>query len=270
MPAKNGFIFDQQSDMDFLRSVHLLRLATIHHLAALASGPSGQGRSYTRTARRTAKLSQHGYLEPIKKPPRKVFYTLGKEGMAALVQLGYAPEEILHRQPHEKDLKDLFFNHFLHIKDTQVKLLLQTRGTPLRIAEWREDHGLYSHVTIQEEKNGKKANVRLPIRPDAFFVIQDTTRPEGEDSMAFVLEADQSQERHEVLRNKVKGYVNYYEQDLAFDQWGYELFRVLIVTKTPERATNLRTSLQPLIPDKLRAHYLFTDLEALTLDMLIS
>jgi Replication-relaxation len=256
--------------MDFIRTVYLLRLATINHLAVLSSGPKGAGRSYTRTAKRTAKLAERGYLEPIKKPPRKVFYTLGREGMAALVQSGYAPEEFLERQPREKELKDLFFNHFLHIKDTQVKLLLQTRGTPLRIAEWREDHGLYGHVTIQEEKNGKHVQVRLPIRPDAFFVIQDTTRPEGEDSMAFVLEADQSQERHEILRNKVKGYVNYYAQDLAFDQWGYGFFRVLIVTKTAERATNLRNSLQSLIPPELRHHYLFTSLEALTLDMLIA
>jgi hypothetical protein len=268
MPAKNGFILTE-GDISHLRDVHLLRLATIDHLAALSSGPKGAGRSYTSTQKRTAKLAERGYLDPVTRPPYKTLYALGKEGMAALVELGHAPEELLEKRPRHAELRPLFLEHLILIKNIQTRLLLLTRGTPRNIALWREDHGLHDAVTIEEKQGERAASVRIPIRPDALFVLHDRTRPEGKQRLPFVLEADRSTESHERLRTKIKGYVHYYQHNLAFPKWGYKFFRVLIVTKSAERADNLRQSLQPLIPRELRPHYLFTPLEALSLDTLL-
>jgi Replication-relaxation len=268
MPAKDGFLLTE-GDIDYLRSVYLLRLATIDHLAALSSGSKGQARSYTRTQRRTAKLAAHGYLDALTRPPRKTLYALGKEGMAVLVELGYAPEELLAKRPRHQELKDLFLNHFLLVKNIQVKILLLLRGTSIRLVKWIEGEELYDAVTIQENQGQKSVAVRIPVRPDAFFVIQDTTRPEGKNLIPFTLEADRGTESHERLRTKIKGYVHYFQQDLAFKKWGFQFFRVFTVTETAARAHNLRNDLQDLIPSPLRPHYLFTGIETLTLNTLI-
>jgi Replication-relaxation len=268
MPAKNGFVLTD-GDINHLRDVHYLGLASIDNLAALSPGSLGRARSYTSTQKRTAKLAERGYLDSVTRPPYKTLYALGKEGIATLVELGHAPEELLDKRPRHTELRPLFLEHLILIKNIQTKLLLLTRSSPRNIALWREDHGLYDAVTIHEQQGEKATTVRIPIRPDALFVLHDTTRPQGKNLLPFVLEADRSTESHERLRTKIKGYVHYYQHNLAFQKWGYKFFRVLTVTKTPERAANLRDSLQPLIPPELRPHYLFTPLEALSLDALL-
>jgi hypothetical protein len=273
MLAKKGFRLTDD-DIHYLRSTHLLRLATIEHLAELSILYDGQitARSYTRTQKRTAKLAARRYLEALPKlegPTSKTLYALGQEGIDALVELGYAPPEILERRPRHKELKPLFLRHFMLMKEVQVKLLLQCRSSSISIPIWDESHSRYDYVTTQEHKGNRTISIRRPVRPDAFFVIRDAARPEDENEIACVLEADRSQERHEILRDKVKAYVAYYQQELAFEKWGYEFFQVLVVTPTDERAKELREDLQKLIPAQLRPHYLFTGIEALSLNMLI-
>ena len=264
MPAKNGFLLTCD-DIDFLRAVHSLRVATIDHLAAL-SWKQGQTRSYTRTQKRTAKLAIHGYLEPLTKRPHKMLYALGREGVEVLVELGYVSEEFRGRRPREKELKDLFLDHLMMVKGIQVMLMTLVRGTPIRVERWSEGPELYDFVTIHGEET------RIPIRPDALFVLRDARRPEGKDTMAFVLEADRSTENHERIRTKIKGYVSYADQNRAREKWRLlsKYFRVLIVTRTAARAENLDAGLQPLIPAQLRSHYVFTTLEDQLGDVLLS
>jgi hypothetical protein len=150
-----------------------------------------------------------------------------------------------------------------------VKLLLQCLGTSISIPIWDESHSRYDRVTTQEHRGNKTISIRRPVRPDAFFVIRDEDRPEEENEIACVLEADRSEERHEVLRDKIKAYVAYCQQELALEKWGYEFFQVLVVTPTDQRANELREDLQKIIPAQLRPHYLFTGVKALSLDMLI-
>ena len=262
MPAKDGFILTPD-DIEYVRNVYLLRMATIDHLAALTN------RSYTRTQKRTAKLEARGYLDALTRPPRKTFYALGKEGVAALVEAGHAPEELLDKRPRHKELKDLFLDHLLMVKDIQVKLMIGTRGTAIRIVTWIEGEDLYDSVTIQDKQGQKNVALRIPVRPDAFFVLQDTSRPEGKNLLPVVLEADRSTESHDRMRTKIKGYVHYFHQDLAIKKWGFKFFRVLTVTRTAARAHNLRNELQDLLPSQVRPHYLFAGMEALTLETLI-
>jgi hypothetical protein len=264
MPAKNGFLLTP-SDLNYLRSIYTLRLATIDHLAAL-SGLYGPTRSYTRTQKRTRKLAAHGFLKAVTKPPRKTLYALGPEGIEALVHLGEAPETLRTKRPRETELKDLFIAHFTMVKDIQVTIMTALAGTVLRMERWNEGPALYDSVIVHGEEK------RIPVRPDAAFVLRDTSRPEGKNTIAFVLEADRSTESHDRIRTKIKGYLAYADQGRAKDKWqlASKYFRVLVVTRTATRADNLRSDLQPLIPSQLRSHYVFTTLDALTLDMLLS
>lgn len=264
MPAKSGFVLTSD-DIEYLRSVYLLRVASIDHLAAL-SWRRGQSRSYTRTQKRTAKLAVRGYLNPLTKPPGKRLYALGREGVEALVELGYAPEELWSRRRREKELKPLFLDHLISVKDIQVMLIALARGTSLRIERWSEGAELYDSIVIPGEEQ------RIPVRPDALFVLQDASRPEGKNTMSFVLEADRSTESHERIRTKIRGYLAYADQGRAREKWrlASKYFRVLVVTRTAVRANNLRNDLQSAIPAQLRSHYLFTDMAGLTGDLLLT
>jgi Replication-relaxation len=76
---------------------------------------------------------------------------------------------------------------------------------------------------------------RYPVRPDALFVIRDASRPEGQNTLTYVLEADRHTEHHEPLRKKMRAYVQYVQEDK--NKWGCKYFRVIIVTEKPtERA----------------------------------
>ena len=67
--------------------------------------------------------------------------------------------------------------------------------------------------------------VQVPGRPDAWFMLQDTSRPEGKNKLHFFLEADRSTMSHARMEAKVKGYVQYYQQGLHTRKYpGHEIF----------------------------------------------
>jgi hypothetical protein len=264
MPAtKDGFLLTPL-DLEYLRAVYLLRVGTINHLAALTN------RSYTRTQKRAAKLETRGYLAALTRPPRKILYALGPEGVAALVEIGYVPDALLEKRIRTKELKDLFLQHLMLVKDVQVKLITQARGTSIEIARWDEGEQINDSVMIEEKRKEKSALVKIPVRPDAFFVLRDAARPEGKNLAPFVLEADRSTEGHETLRTKLKGYIHFILQDRVYGKWGFKRFHVLIVTENAKRADNLQNELLKLVPPEFRSRFLIvTTLDVLTLDALV-
>src|ERR1022692_880264 len=121
MPAKDdGFQFID-GDIEIINRVHELRLAHIGHLAALT------GRSEKALARRLLKLQEHGYLSCITRRPQKHLYVVGGEGLAVLVETGFAPKEILDHRPRHSELKEMWLKHFLLVVDVHVKLILGAR-----------------------------------------------------------------------------------------------------------------------------------------------
>ena len=75
MPAKNGFEL-QDSDIELLRFVYELRIATIDHLAALS------GRSVRALWGRLHKLRERRYLTSVARFMQKQVYAIGSRGQA--------------------------------------------------------------------------------------------------------------------------------------------------------------------------------------------
>jgi DNA-binding Lrp family transcriptional regulator len=259
MPGKNSFQFAER-DIEILHHVHQLRLAHITHIALLT------GRSEKALARRLLKLQVHGYLSRITRRPEKLLYVVGGQGLAVLVETGFAPEEVLNHRPRHSELKEIWLKHFLLVVDVHVRLILGSRTGSTRIIQWKEGQALWDRVTFREQG----ADVTLPVRPDAFFALRDVSRPEGKNTLYFFLEADRSTMAHSRMESKLKAYVQYFQKGLHTRKHvGVKLFQVLTITETPQRAQSLAAAMKEVIPAQAQRWYHFMPLSKLSLEALL-
>lgn len=259
MPAKDGFQFID-GDIDILHWVHDLRLAHIGHLCALT------GRSEKALSRRLLKLREHRYIACIARRPQKHLYVVGNEGTPALIEAGFAADDLRAHRPRHFELKELWLKHFLLVVDAHVKLILAARSSTVRIIQWREGPALWDRVTFLDQ--GRE--VTAPVRPDGFFALRDTARPEGKNTLYFFLEADRSTMSHSRIEAKIRAYVNYFQQGLHGKKYpGVKLFQVLVLTQTAARAENLAAALRAVIPAGAQRWYHFLPLERLSLEALL-
>jgi len=152
------------------------------------------------------------------------------------------------------ELKELFLKHEMLIVDHHILFTLAGKTSPLRLVDWQEGRGLFDSVVIANTEGAK----RLPVRPDAFFTIEDTRRGEGGNRFHFFLEIDRSTMPHASFKEKIHAYWQYREQGLHAKKWGIKSFRVLTVTLTGARARNLRDLAATILPEGARKHFLFT------------
>ena len=111
----------------------------------------------------------------------------------------------------------------------------------------------------------------IPVRPDAYFVLKHSGRPDGRNKFHVFLEADRSTMSHQRMAAKIEGYVAYYERRLHAKRYpGMHSFIVATVTETRSRAEELQKDLHPLIPHPAsRGAYLFIPFEDLSLATLL-
>jgi hypothetical protein len=191
---------------------------------------------------------------------------VGSEGMPVLVEAGFAPPELLAHRPRHSELKEIWLKHFLLVVDVHVKLILQARAGTVRLIRWKEGPALWDHVTFREQ--GRE--VTLPVRPDAFLILRDLTRPEGKNTLYFFLEADRSTMSHNRMESKLKAYVQYFQQGLHTRKHaGVKLFQVLTVTETPQRAQSLAAAMKDVIPAQAQRWYHFIPLSKLSVEALL-
>ncbi len=217
------------SDIELFSYLDELGLAHLDHLALLA------GRSYKKVQERLSKLYDHGYVARIAPPLQKHIYTLAKRGIAALVERGLAPAEQLNRRLRHHELKPLFLDHALMITDIHVRLMLENTSGK-KLVRWKEGKELFDKIEALVDDHYEE----IPIRPDAFFTVEDTQRPPGQNRSHFFLEADRSTMSHDRMRRKYLGYWEYLTSGAYTKKYGFRSFRVMTVTLTEERAENLR------------------------------
>ena len=107
---------------------------------------------------------------------------------------------------------------------------------------------------------------RMPVRPDAFFSLEDSRRPAGSNRAHFFLEADRSSEIHLKFGNKIRAYWHYLQQGLHVQKFGIKNFRVLTVTLTHERAKNLSKQAEEMLPKGAWKYFLFTSSKHFSLE----
>ncbi len=256
-PTSAGFEFTER-DAEIVHYVHQLRVATLDHLAELTN------RSYKTLERRVPKLRDERYLHRLKPRPHKGLYIVGPQGMSVLVRGGYAPHDLAGKRRREPEWKDLTIPHALFAAGIHTKLLLLSRRSPIKLADWQHDSAeLWD--TVETSRDGK-----LSVRPDAYFVLQHTGRPAGKTKLHFFLEADVGTMSHKRIESKITAYAAYHEQQRHVAKFGMDYFQVAIVTQTPARAKNLKAELYPAMSAAQRRAYHIIPFEELTLDPLLT
>jgi hypothetical protein len=258
MPAKNGFAF-QDSDIELLHAVYQLRIATIDHLAALS------GRSVRALWGRLHKLKERRYLTTVARFMQKQVYAISSEAKPVLVEHGYAPRDFAERRLRHNELTEIGIRHSLFVADIHARMMLLTRTGPIRLIHWQEGSTLWDSVIPRRD------DPAIPIRPDAYFILEHRERSGRKNKFHVFLEADRSTMSHERMASKIAGYVAYYEQAGYRQKYrGMRAFIVATVTQTRERAEELRKDLHPLIPHAAsRDAYLFLPFKELTLVSLL-
>jgi len=170
--------------------------------------------------RRLRKLFDHGLLDrivpPVSRGRPEVLYTLGPEGRRIVAEeLGVEVGSLRWKRP--KNLE-----HLLSLNNFRLSLEEAAGRTPG-----------YSLL-------GWEGNLRIEVRPgvrlvpDAFFCLRT---PKGK--AFFFLEVDRSTEAGRRIERKMELYQAYRKRGGFRRDFGFENFRVLIVTSGPKRIGRL-------------------------------
>lgn len=246
-------------DCEIIRLIHRHRFLRSDQLWLLIDGSRQQ------MLRRLQLLFHHGYLE---RPLAQInsYYRSGSRYLA--YGLGRKGEQLLEQQlgitvdTAEKDLAvgQLFIDHTLMVADVMVAIELACRKhNGIRLLY--EDELMLPvarqpfqwQVTIQ---SGEK----LGVVPDRVFALDLAGKDGQPDRAYFFLEADRGTmpvKRHSLLQTsffrKLLAYEGTWAQDIHQRKLGISRFRVLTVTKSPQRVKSLIAACREL----KRGHGLF-------------
>ncbi len=151
--------------------------------------------------------------------------------------------------------------HALLVASIHVKLLLLSRHGTTKLAHWQRDEPkLWDSV---ETSDGK-----LPVRPDAYFALQNNELPAANLSH-FFLEADVGTMSHTRITQKLKAYAAYHQQQRHVAKFGIRYFHVAVVTQTKTRAKNLQEEIHSPMSAAQRRAYHFISLDELSAEELL-
>lgn len=234
----------RDSDLEILRYCHELRFCTIDHLTTLT------GRHRQALSLRLLQLIAEKYIyrTAFPNPNQKHVYSIGTEGFKLLAYRGLILLEEVPARLRTNELKPLFLSHTLLVTDIHAALILASRDSKKRLADWREGRELYDSVTFYDA--GRK--IRLPVCPDAFFQIE-----KGTARLAYALEADRGTTTRRTFEAKLNAYWRFLEQNRQIKAYGVKWFRVVTITLTQARADSLATLAGQAVPSAFRKFFLF-------------
>lgn len=194
----------QGRDIEILRTAHEYRLISTPQFLLLFEDESRDG-----IYRRLQKLFHHGYLDRVgTNPNAPLIYALGRRG-AEVLQVSI-----------RKDVGDRYVQHQLMIGDVRASLDRAAKARRIDLI-W------------------KPIPRGLPVQPDGFFGLRFPDRPDGANQAFFCLEADRSTMPRGRFIEKLVAYQTWYTGGGHTVALGIKSFRILTVTKSPERCASL-------------------------------
>lgn len=238
-------------DADMLEAIALNRVLTRDLLAWLYPPDHDQApdhvntknpeRTGTNLDRRLTKLYRNGYLDRMRTAYGGPFlYAISDRGSQLLKGDDDRAERLTETltegrrgwQEKNRALSTLFLTHTLAIARVRAALTVAGRKTGWTVTRF-EAFGTELAVRITA---GKKTTT---LRPDALVTLTHGDRPSGRNTLHYFLEADRSSMHHDKMARKFRSYEAMRGANLHSRHYALDPFRVLIVTKSNARATEL-------------------------------
>lgn len=275
-----GYVQLTERDLAILRAVHRHRFLRSTHLVALFEG--GQG-----LLRRLADLYHHAYLDRPREQieyyeragSKPMVYALGNKGADVLAREG-VPRGKVDWTAKNHGIGSLFLEHTLLVADCLVgfevacRASCQAESGRVRLLSAEE---LLESAPAETQRKAKPFQwtapyryrgepVTLGIAPDAVFGLHYLDKPEGRNRAYFFLEADRATMpvvrkdlRQTSVFRKMLAYYATWKQETHTRLYGIRGFRVLTVTRSPERIRTLIEANRMLNDGQGLKMFLFTD-----------
>ena len=230
---KPAFVF-QPRDVEILKAIYEHRFLTRGLILPLFGVEASE--EDTNLDRRLRKLTASGYVRRLRRENRR------SEFVYALTAAG---DEILtkHQMPlpfadwseKNRDVKTLFVEHTLMTARWYVAVLASVKElSSVTIEHYEREsrpRGQYALLRNWHDRGGQLRKVN----PDAFLILAG----DGVHPGAHFLEADRSTMDHNRMAEKFEYYAAMYREKRHPEFFGVPSFRVCVIAKSEQRASNL-------------------------------
>lgn len=225
----------QARDREIIKLVHDFRLATSRHIQLLIPG------SMKKLLYRLQKLYKHQYIDRIRLSNNlPMVYALDNRGADELARMGLMERTRINWHAKNRDLAEHFVEHTLMISDVRCLLTAALRDVPeISLHSWVGEGELRHDVVIE---GPQQRSIVAPIIPDGSFILERPRPGGGKPLQAHCfVEADRSTMSGRTrFFTKLKAYWTFWREGTYKETYNRSVFRVLTVTKSPERRDNLR------------------------------
>lgn len=237
----------QGRDIEILQAVFEHRFLIVPLLASIFP-PSEQDRTrrymgypvnvtdetHSNLRRRLRKLFHHAYLTRFHLPTSaEHVYALDNRGAELLRERQLPLPLSIDWTEKNRDVKTPYVEHTLMVARFRVALELATRVHPKISLEH------FERESLDLKAEWKRDNKRVYVNPDAFFILKDESQPSGQQYLNYFLEADRSTMQLSRMLDKYARYSLMFQDNIHKQAFDVSDFRVLTITKSRERASNL-------------------------------
>jgi hypothetical protein len=225
----------QERDRNIVELVANYRVVSSAEIQALVPG------SAQAILRRLQRLYHAGLLDR----PRhqlilgntRMIYALGARGAQLLMSRGRPAGGDWSEK--NRQIKPLALEHGLMIARFRTALVVAARALgSVEVERWSQGTTTWDSIII----NHDDWRERIPVCPDAYFVLRLRDEPEGHNRIHVFLEADRGTMTGKRFTTKVRGYWHYWRSEALQRRFGINNFIVATVTRSPERAANLQAA----------------------------
>jgi len=215
----------QQRDRQLVAAVGQHRFLTREQIERLFF------RTTTRANFRLQKLYHHRFLNRLHLPTvrgsSQAIYCLDREGVPVAAEVLGVPPASIPWKRKSRDVGPLFMRHLLAVNDVRIGFELAARSNP--------EHELLLWLDDQEARDKYAwGYTQKVLAPDAYGRYRF-----GDRVVSFFLELDRATMAANRWVDKVKRYQEYASSRRYEERFGMKLFRVVVVTTSPQRLANL-------------------------------
>lgn len=234
MPTKKPPLVFQPRDLEILKAIFEHRFLTRALVLPLFGAEVTA--DDTNLDRRLRKLTVAGYVRRLPRENRRTEYVYALTSAGAeILQKHQLPLPFADWAEKNRDVKTLFVEHTLMVARWYVSVLAGLKELPALALEHYEresrPRGQYGLLRNWQSQGGQPRKVN----PDAFLMLVG----DGVQRGAHFLEADQSTMAHTRMVEKFEDYAALYREKRHPELFGVPSFRVCVVAKSAQRASNL-------------------------------